>query len=355
MTVSNMTNLINFTYLGEEGTSLMKKSILRTSMVCLSGAVLIAVLIWQAITSAGNPDPTAHGISPTAGIIDTAVLVYREGLECIMVLAAVIAGLIRTQKVYWKPIAGGAGIGFGATLVTWFILVGILALVADTTSENNIQAATGLLAIAVLLVVMNWFFHRIYWTGWISFQNRKKKELINSIESADNDNLQTVKSVAYKGLVILGFASVYREGFEVDIFLQSIRMQVGTANVVLGTAFALVLIAITGYFTFVAHQKLPYKKMLVFTGIMLGFVFEIMVGEQVNEMQLAHWIPTHTIPLNIPAWAGTWFSIFNNWETIIAQIAAAIFVIGSYYAARSGKFKPRNASSSKVTATANQQ
>ncbi|GMA62061.1 hypothetical protein GCM10025859_25010 [Alicyclobacillus fastidiosus] len=328
----------------------MKNSIVKTSLVCVAGAVLITVLVWQAITSAGDPDPTAHGISPTAGIIDTGVLVYREGLECIMVLAAVIAGLVRTQKVYWKPIAGGAGIGFLTTLVTWFILVGILALVADTTSENNIQAATGLLAIVVLLIVMNWFFHRIYWTGWISFQNRKKKQLITSIESAEDDKLQTVKSVAYKGLVLLGFASVFREGFEVDIFLQSIRMQVGTANVVLGTAFALVLIAITGYFTFIAHQKLPYKKMLVFTGIMLGFVFEIMVGEQVNEMQLAHWIPTHTFPVNIPAWAGTWFSVFNNWETIIAQVAAAIFVIGSYYAARMEKFKPRKTASPSGTA-----
>ncbi|WP_067623688.1 FTR1 family iron permease [Alicyclobacillus acidiphilus] len=319
----------------------MKSTALRTSLVCLAGALVIAVLVWQAVTAAGNPDPTAHGISPTAGIIDTAVLVYREGLECILVLSAVIAGLIRTQKVYWKPIAGGAGIGFAATLVTWFILVGILALAATTTSENNIQAFTGLLAIVVLLIVMNWFFHRIYWTGWISFQNRKKKELIHSIESAGDDRMEAVKSVAYKGLVVLGFASVYREGFEVDIFLQSIRLQVGTANVVLGTAFGLVLILITGYFTFIAHQKLPYKRMLVFTGIMLGVVFEIMVGEQVNEMQLANWIPTHTFGVNIPAWAGTWFSVFNNWETVIAQIIAAIFIIGSYYAARMERFKPR--------------
>ncbi|WEG14444.1 iron permease [Pullulanibacillus sp. KACC 23026] len=328
----------------------MKHSILKTGLICLGGAVLMAVLVWQAITSAGNPDPTVHGISPTAGIIDTSVLVYREGLECIMVLAAIISGLLRTQKVYWKPIVGGAGIGFGATLVTWFILVGVLALAAETTSENNIQAATGLLAIIVLIVIMNWFFHKIYWTGWISFHNRKKKELINSMESAEEDSFETVKSVAYKGLILLGFASVYREGFEVDIFLQSIRMQVGTANVLLGTAFALILLAITGYFTFIAHKKLPYKKMLVFTGIMLGFVFEIMVGEQVNEMQIANWIPTHTFSLDIPAWAGTWFSIFNNWETVIAQVIAAIIVIGSYYAASSERLRARKRASTSNTA-----
>ncbi len=330
----------------------MKHSVLTTGLIYLGGAVLIAVLVWQAITAEGNPNPVAYGISPTAGIIYTAVLVYREGLECILVLSAVIAGLIRTQKVYWKPIAGGAGLGFGATLITWFILVGILSLVADTTSELNIQAATGLLAIVVLLIVMNWFFHRVYWTGWISFHNRKKKQYINSIESASGEEFKAAKSVAYKGLILLGFASVFREGFEVDIFLQNIRLQVGTTHVVLGTAFGLVLVLITGYFVFVAHQKLPHKKMLVFTGIMLGFVFEIMVGEQVNEMQLAHWIPTHTFPLEIPAWAGTWFSVFNNWETVIAQVLGGIFIIGSYYAARMERFKPARASSSRSAALA---
>ncbi|MCL6632374.1 MAG: iron permease [Alicyclobacillus herbarius] len=319
----------------------MQRTLLRSVLVCAAGALLVGVLVWQAVTAAGSPDPTAHGTSPTAAIIDTAVLVYREGLECILVLSAIIAGLIRTQKVYWRPIAVGAGAGLGTTLITWFILVGVLNLVADTTSEANIQAATGLLAIIVLLIVMNWFFHRIYWTGWISFQNRKKKQLIQSVESAAEDTADTVKSVAYKGLILLGLASVYREGFEVDIFLQSIRLQVGTQNVLLGTALALVLIGVTGYFTFIAHQKLPYKKMLVFTGMMLGVVLEIMVGEQVNEMQAAHWLPTHTIPIFIPDWLGTWFSVFNNWENMIAQALAAVFVIGSFYAAQMDRFKPQ--------------
>lgn len=323
--------------------------LLKTSLVIVGGCILIAVIVWQAITSAGNPDPTVHGISPVAGMVDTAVLVYREGLECILVLSAVTAGLARSKQVYWKPIARGAGIGFGATLVTWFILVGIMALVADTTSENNIQAATGLIAIVVLCVVMNWFFHRIYWTGWISFQNRKKREFIGVVESADSDSLATAKSIANKGLILLGFASVYREGFEVDIFLQSIRLQCGIENVVIGTGFALVLIAITGYFTFIAHQKLPYKKMLVFTGILLGVVFEIIVGEQVNEMQLANWIPTHSLHVNFPAWLGMWFSVFNNWETIIAQVVAALFVIGSFYAARMERFKPKRRVSAEQT------
>lgn len=84
--------------------------------------------------------------------------------------------------------------------------------------------------------------------------------------------------------------------------------------------------------------------MLVFTGIMLGAVLEIMVGEQVNEMQLAGWLPVHTFPLHIPNWMGIWFSLFNNWETVIAQVLAAVLVIGSFYAARRDTRKPRAAS-----------
>ncbi|ACZ43229.1 High-affinity Fe2+/Pb2+ permease-like protein [Thermobaculum terrenum ATCC BAA-798] len=319
----------------------MSRSLLRSVLVCAGGALLLGVLIWQAVRVGGAPDPTARGISPMTAMMDTAVLVYREGLECILVLSAIVAGLVRTKRTYWRPIASGAGLAIGATLITWFVLVGILNLISGTTSELNIQAATGLLAIVVLLIIMNWFFHKIYWTGWISLHNRRKKELINTMESSRADS---ARSLAYRGLILLGFTSVYREGFEVDLFLQNIRLQVGSTRVVLAAAIALVLVAVTGYFTFVAHQRLPYKKMLVFTGIMLGAVLEIMVGEQVNEMQLAGWLPVHTFPLHIPDWMGIWFSLFNNWETVIAQVLAAVLVIGSFYAARRDTRKPRAAS-----------
>ena len=75
--------------------------------------------------------------------------------------------------------------------------------------------------------------------------------------------------------------------------------------------------------------------MLILTGVMLGFVLLVMVGEQAQEMQLAHWIPTTQIGwLKIPDWAGLWFSIFPTVETLVAQLLAAFFVVGSYFLAR---------------------
>ena len=85
------------------------------------------------------------------------------------------------------------------------------------------------------------------------------------------------------------------------------------------------------------QQRLPYRNMLITTGILLGGVLLVMVGEQAQEMQLAHWISTTPVPWLvslIPNWAGLWFAIFPTYETLIAQLIAAIIVIGSYYAAR---------------------
>jgi hypothetical protein len=65
--------------------------------------------------------------------------------------------------------------------------------------------------------------------------------------------------------------------------------------------------------TFVLQQHLPYRKMLITTGIPLGVVLEVMVGKQAQEMQLAHWISRTDIGWLtnvIPAWMGMWFALF---------------------------------------------
>jgi len=138
------------------------------------------------------------------------------------------------------------------------------------------------------------------------------------------------------GLILLGFTSLYREGFEVVLFLQSYNLRLGGEVVLKGALLGLSLTAIVAVLTFVLQQRLPYRRMLITTGILLGVVLLVMVGEQVQEMQLANWISKTEIPLlaGIPAWMGMWFAVFPNYEGLIGQALAAVLVIGSYYAAR---------------------
>jgi high-affinity iron transporter len=90
---------------------------------------------------------------------------------------------------------------------------------------------------------------------------------------------------------------------------------------------------VIGAITFSAQHRLPYRKMLVATGILLGFVLLVMVGESAQELQLAGWIPTTSIGVSFPGWIGLWFAAFPTAETLAAQGIAACLVIGSYFAA----------------------
>jgi high-affinity iron transporter len=293
-------------------------------VIIAAGAMVLGVLVWQGITASGNPTPTAAHIDHNAAILDTGLLVFREGLEAILVLSAITASLMGSNQPYRKPIATGAGLGFLATIATWFIAIAILN--AISAPALDIQAATGLLAIVVLLVIMNWFFHKIYWTGWISLHNKRRRALTK--------NAQGNRSGTMLGLTMLGFSAMYREGFEVVLFLQSLRLQVGSLIVLEGVGVGLFLTAIVAVLTFMAHHKLPYKKMLILTGILLGMVLIVMVGESVQEMQQAHWMTTTAVKLPIPAWMGLWFAVNPNVESLAAQVFAGVFVIGSYFLAQ---------------------
>jgi len=293
--------------------------------VVLAVAVAAVILGWH--SSGGTPDPSnpANHMSRTTAVINSAILVFREGLETILVLAAVMASFLGANKVYRRPVAAGGMVALVATVATWFAAVWVVGQFGGRGLD--LQAATGLPAILVLLVVMNWFFHRVYWTGWISHHHKRRRGLL----AADGE---TAKRRLLLGFALLGFTSIYREGFEVVIFLQNLRVTFGSSVVLEGVLLGCLFTAAVGVLTFALHQRLPYKRLLIITGCMLVVVLFVMVGEEVNEMQLAGWIATTPIGVHIPGWAGQWFSLFGNLETIVAQLLAVTIVVGSYFAAQ---------------------
>ncbi len=301
-----------------------RRAKIQALLIVLSAAVVTGAIIWQAFALNGSPDPMKEGMSPTSVVIESGILVFREGLEAILVLAAITASMLRQPGEKWKPIAAGSGAAFVASLATWFIVVAIIS--AINAPALDIQAATGLLAIVVLLIIMNWFFHKIYWTGWIAHHNRRRRNLMQS----GNEGTRA----ALLGLGLLGFSAVYREGFEIVLFLQSLRLRSDTQTVLGGVLIGLGLTGIVAVLTFAAQRHLPYKKMLVLTGVLLAGVLVVMVGESAQELQQAGWISTTSIGIPIPDWVGVWFAVFPNVEGLLAQFLAAALVLGSYIGAR---------------------
>src|SRR6266851_1149610 len=123
-----------------------RRQLLRRSAWTVVALVAIVALTWKAVTAPdGVADPTAPGahLSHGAVVVDSALLVFREGLEAVLVLAAFTASFVGTNRGYRKPVAAGAGAALGLSVVTWFASIWIIGALGGPGLD--VQAATGLL------------------------------------------------------------------------------------------------------------------------------------------------------------------------------------------------------------------
>jgi high-affinity iron transporter len=268
---------------------------------------------------------TGDGASAMTAITNSALIVFREGLEAILILAAITASMIGPRAPLRRPIYRGALLALPASFVMFLLAL----LLLDSLSQygEKLEAVVGVVAIGVLLLVMNWFFHRVYWTEWIK-GHRQRGKALTGVALAGGAGAATVA-----GLYTLGFTSVFREGFETVLFLQALQLSSGTGVVLAGVSLGLAITAVVGALTFALERRLPYKKMLVATGVLIALVLVVLVGNTARTMQGVGWLPIHPIDVELPLWLGTWLGIYPTVETLLAQALAFCFVIGSYFAA----------------------
>lgn len=267
---------------------------------------------------------------PLTIIVNSAIIVFREGLEAVVIIAALSAGMVRTDTKYRKPLFVGAFGAFIGTAITWVIADAFLSLFRDY--GERLEAVVSLIALGVLLVITNWFFHKVYWTDHLAGFHKRKGSLLRG------------EAGKYLGLMTIGFTSIYREGFETVLFLQALVLDAGVWTVLQGVGLGLIGVVIVGIITFKMQTRLPYMKMMVMTGVLIGAVLIMLVGNTIRVMQVVAWLPIHPIDgVNFPYWWGQWFGVYPTWEGILAQVGAAVFVLGSYYLAEYQSKKAREA------------
>src|SRR5215212_11693313 len=186
-------------------------------------AAVAGLVYLMATADTGPVDPTevSRPQSQTSIVLNSAIIVFREGLEAVLIFAAVTASFLGANRRRRRPVVAGAALAFAASVLTWFVVQAVLD--AASPLGPRLEAITGFIAIAVLLVVLNWFVHKVYWTGWIAKHHRQRRKVLGRVGLS-----------ATIGLVALGFTSVYREGFEVVLFLQALKVQSGGGVVLEG-------------------------------------------------------------------------------------------------------------------------
>jgi len=229
----------------------------------------------------------------------------------------------------------GAALALVGSVITFILARTVLTELARY--GEKLEAVVGLIAIAVLLLVLNWFFHKVYWTDHIKRFNKRRRRLLG-VTAGGLISAQVI------GFVLLGFSTVYREGFETVLFLQALELNSGLAVVLEGVALGGAAVLAVAVATFVLERKLPYKKMLIVTGVLLTVVLMIMMGKTVRIMQGVGWVPITPIDIDPPYWTGIWLGIFPTVETLLAQLGGGVLVIGSYLLAERLKHRRRRPS-----------
>ena len=272
--------------------------------IALTLGVLAVVFGWN---SAGTPNPAVAGshMSRTSAVIDSAVLVFREGLETVLILAAITASFRGGNRATGDR-SSRRGVSAAGDVGTWFAAVWVLGSSAPAVSRSGRDR---LLAIVVLMAVMNWFLHRVYWTGWISHHHRRRGLLGGP--------------AARRRGVLLGFGcSASRRSTAKASRSCSSSRTCGSAPARASSS--------KGSRSGCVHDRrrrddlldesgLPYRRILIVTGHPARLVLFVMVGEGVQEMQFAGWLGTTSVGVSLPGWMGHWFALFPNVETIAGR------------------------------------
>ncbi|MGB8464836.1 MAG: FTR1 family protein [Terrimicrobiaceae bacterium] len=260
------------------------------------------------------------GLSPTAAMIGAIFIVAREGLEAVVILAALLAGLRGAENAgIRRRIGVGAWLALGVTAV---IFVASRTLLQGLSHYGEtLEAVISIIAVVMLLMVTNWVFHKYYWTGW----NARLRDLSRAAQKKRETRWESM------ALMGVGFMTIFREGFETTLFLQSLILEAGMRPVLVGLALGGLFIAAIGYAVFSIGAKLPYRKMLVVTGGLVVFVLFTFIGSTVRLFQTVGWLPVHPVPgLELPTWMGVWLGLYPTWEGLLIPFGTFAYVGGMW-------------------------
>ena len=77
--------------------------------------------------------------------------------------------------------------------------------------------------------------------------------------------------------------------------------------------------------------KLPYRRLLVITGVLVVSIMVSFLGSTVRLFQTVSWLPVHPVPgLHVPTWAGLWMGLYPSWEGLLIPPLALVYVVGAW-------------------------
>ncbi|HUR17217.1 MAG TPA: FTR1 family protein [Candidatus Limnocylindrales bacterium] len=261
--------------------------------------------------------------APFIAAVSAFTILFREGLEATLVVAAVLGYLEASRNQQYRGAVLRGVLGALIATAVIFVIVSTLVRLAPVQREI-IEAGTALIASGVLFYVSFWLVSKIDQRRWMEFVKAK-------VFAA----AATGSAVA---LFFVGFTSVFREGLETVLFYQAL-LAFGEGLelwIALGTAVAVAVLAVLAYVILVAGRRVPVKRFLQVAVILIMALSVAFIGNAVRALQEIELVPISFIESapRLPIFLTDLLGWHPTVQTIAAQlILAAIYVVGGLYVA----------------------
>lgn len=273
------------------------------------------------LLSVANEKLAGDGLSPTAAFISSLVILLREGLEAILLLAAIIAFITRTGRrdaLPWVHAGWIGALALGAA--TWVAATYFISI--SGANRELTEGVTALVACAMLLYVGYWLHGKSQAQAWSHFL----RDQVSSALDASKRESGTLRTMA-----AVSFIAVYREIFEVVLFYEALWVQAGDAGhgaVGGGIAAATVLLVVIGWTIFKYSVRLPIGPFFSAMSMLLALMAVAFAGQGIKALQEAGMVGSHEVPFFTLALLG----IHPTAQTLAAQAIAIVVVVLGYRA-----------------------
>lgn len=255
---------------------------------------------------------TSTPTSPWFLFISAFTIILREGFEALIIVAAVVAYLVKTGndakmgKVVYSSV--------GVAVVLSFVMAWIMNLIFGQAAGQKRELMEGI----VMLIAVGLLFYVGFWL----LSNAGAKKWNEYIKSHVTESLANDSAMALWWTV---FLAVFREGAETVLFYQSLIFDAkdssGYSAIGAGFIAGLVILLVV-YFVFKKFSiKIPIKPFFVFTSAIIFYMSIVFVGKGVMELVEGKiFVPTIINGLEFPQWMGDWFGLKPYYESLIPQI-----------------------------------
>ncbi|TPF93170.1 iron permease [Bifidobacterium sp. UTBIF-68] len=262
----------------------------------------------------------------TSAVGQAFLILIREGLEALLVVAAVIAYLVKsgnkrfTKWIYVGVLVGLAGSGIIA--VIFGLMFG-----GSGPQQEIMEGICALIAMGMLLWTSNWMLNKSSVEAWNRYIRTKTEAAVASV-SSQAESGEKVAFGTVVSLAMLSFLAVFREGAETVIFYESIySMSQDSKGMWTGGIAAAVVLVIIFLIIRFTSVKIPIGPFFLITSILMSVLVVVFAGGGVHALIEGDALPANYLQ-GVPT--NDWLGFYPYVETIVAQIIAAIAVIALF-------------------------